>query len=53
MTKQPMYREVRRLPYTGLQWAIRVLEVIVFETVEGGVGNGESRTGKVRLVVYE
>ena len=48
-----MHQEAKGLPYTGLQRAIRVLEVIVFETVEGGVGNGESRTGKVRLVVYE
>jgi len=48
-----MHQEAKGLPYTGLQRAIRVLEVIVFETGKGGMGDGKRDAGKVGFIVPE
>ena len=41
-------RKLSLLPYTGLQWAIGILKMIVFETIESMVENGGGNTEYVQ-----
>lgn len=43
-----MYREAIELPYTGSEWSIGILEMIVFETGKSGMDNGIGNTEYVQ-----